>query len=339
MSLSPTLPASSYSGPTAFARDCTTIIGPEWWGVAHLQELPEPGDVVRFTIASWDLIVVRQDDLGVKVFHNTCRHRFGPLVWEGERPRALSHLQCRYHGWCYRRDGELLATPQFGGSVEGRGLLEVPVHVWRGLVFAAPKGLPGSSPPPVIQALENQFSDVDFADWEVERQVTHRLACDWKVYVENYLEGYHIPWVHPGLAREVSLRDYAVKLHADGLVVTHHVGARTPDAINAGRWAWAWPGLAVNVYANGVCIERMVPEEVGVTRVDYLYLFPEGVPREARSRAMEMSTEVTAEDVRIVEAVQRNLAAAGEGTGVLSPRHEVGVAAFQRRVRDAWDRG
>jgi len=338
VSLSPTLPASSYSGSEAFARDRETIIGSEWWVVAHLQELPEPGDVVRFTIAGWDLLAVRQDDRGVKIFHNTCRHRFGPLVWEEERPRGLSHLQCRYHGWCYRRDGSLLATPQFGSPVKGRGLIEVPVHVWRGLIFAVPQGSEQSSPPPVVRALEALFSDLDLAGWEVERRATHRLACDWKVYVENYLEGYHIPWVHPGLAREVSLREYAVKLHDDGVVVTHHVGPRTPDAVNSGRWAWAWPGLAVNVYASGVCIERMVPEEVGVTRVDYLYLFPGSVSDEARSRAMEMSAEVTAEDVRIVEAVQRNLMAAGGATGVLSPRHEAGVAAFQRRVRNAWDR-
>ena len=338
MTLSSTLQASAYSGRDAWDRDVARIIGPQYWAVAHLDQVPEAGDVVTFCIASFTLLVVRQRDGSVRVFHNTCRHRAGPLLWPGDDARGLSQLQCRYHGWCYNIDGSLRATPMFGAQPEIDGLIEVSAHVWRGLVFARAAGPLEGPRPAILDALESQFSDIDLGNMQVERQVSHKLACDWKVYVENYLEGYHIPWVHPGLAREVALRDYRVEVHHAGLMVSHHVNARKADAVNAGRWVWAWPGLAVNVYAHGVCIERMVPDGPGSTRVDYLYLFAPEVGPEARTRAMEMSTEVTAEDVRIVEAVQRNLSGGAVPQGVLSPRHESGVAAFQSLCRQAWSR-
>ena len=336
MSLQSTLPASAYVGPAAWERDWSRILQSGPWVVAHLDEVRAPGDVVTFSVGPATLLVVRQDDGGVRVFHNTCRHRGGPIVWPGDAPRGLGQLQCKYHGWCYSRDGGLRATPQFGARPAVDGLIEVTAHVWQGLVFASALPGQGGPEPPVVAALADHFADLDLAAMQVERRATHALDCDWKVYVENYLEGYHIPWVHPDLAKEVALRDYRVAVHHDGLLVSHHVGRRTPDAVNAGRWAWAWPGLALNVYADGVCIERMVPEGPGHTRVDYLYLFAPEVDAPARHRAMDMSRAVTAEDVRIVEAVQRNLAAGAVERGVLSPRHETGVAAFQERCRRAW---
>jgi choline monooxygenase len=336
MALSSTLVATAYAGRDAWERDVACIIGPQYWAVAHLDQVPNAGDAVTFCIANFTLVIIRQHDGGVRVFHNTCRHRAGPLVWPGESPRGLSQLQCRYHGWCYQIDGALTATPMFGAQPEIKGLIEVSAHVWQGLVFASATGPVEGPVPSVFDALESQFSDLGLGGMQVERQVSHMLACDWKVYVENYLEGYHIPWVHPGLAREVALREYQVEVGFAGQLVRHHVNARTEDAVNAGRWVWAWPGLAVNVYAAGVCIERMVPDGPGRTRVDYLYLFAPEVSADARTRAMEMSSEVTAEDVRIVEAVQRNLTGGVVPQGVLSPRHEAGVAAFHELCRQAW---
>jgi choline monooxygenase len=339
--LRPTLPASSYHGDAAWRRDRDALIGPGAFVVAHVDEIPNPGDVSVFEIAGWRLLVVRGDDGEIRVFHDTCRHRAGPIVGAtgGAEvgPRGLRQLRCQYHGWCYRLDGTLAATPQFGAEVTGLNLVACASRVWRGLVFASPTGtLSGSDGglDAVLDGLGRVFDGVDFTAFRFVSRRSHTLRCDWKVYVENYLEGYHIPVVHPGLAREVRLADYYVR--CDGPVVEHLATPRRADGRNAGRWAWAWPALAINGYVGGYNVERVVPVAPSETRVDYLYLFHPSISGEDAARTIAMSEEVTAEDRHIVEAVQRNLEGGAVPTGVLSPRHEAGVAAFHDLCRRGW---
>lgn len=336
MALQTGLSAGSYTTGAAWERDRQRLVMPGWWVVAHQVEVPARGDAVPFTIAGTPLLIVRQADDRIRVFLNACRHRAGPLAWDDERPRGQSRLRCRYHGWQYDLDGTLVATPQFGAPCPELSLVEVPSVVWRGLVFACPGGAPAEPIDPLLAALQRTFDGHDLEGLELHSRSSHELACDWKVYVENYLEGYHIPFAHPGLAKEVRLADYSV--HIDGPVVEHRVTPRTADAVSAGCWAWAWPGLALNVYAGGLCVERMVPVAERRTRLDYLYLFASDQSEEARARSIATSREVTEEDRRLVEAVQRGLGA-GIDPGPLSPRHEQGLAAFHARVRAGWSQG
>ncbi len=106
----------------------------------------------------------------------------------------------------------------------------------------------------------------------------------------------------------------------------------------AGLWAWAWPCLGVNVYAEGVLMERMWPLDATHTRLDYLYFFADGTPHHEMNRSIEASESTTREDKWITEAVQRNLEAGIYTAGRLSPKHELGVAWFQREVSRALGR-
>lgn len=332
MSLATTLPATTYADSNHWRREREAIFGQSWLCVGHSLELPEPGDVALFDVSGWSLLLVRGQDGRVRGFHNVCRHRAGPLVWPDAPPaRGLRHLQCRYHGWRYDLEGRRVASPGFGGELpDDLRLVVVPVACWRGLLFA----WPGAAPP------------VPFADWiapldremsasldglRLHRREQHELRCNWKVYVENYLEGYHIPWMHPSLSSEVELARYRV--HPGERLVRHEVPS-PGDGPNAGLWVWAWPSLALNVYGPGVSIERIVPVGPERTRIDYLYLFRDG-PDVDWEAALAMSRTVTAEDARICEAVQRGLASGVVPTGVLSPRHEKGVKSFQDLVRGA----
>ena len=335
MALQVGLPAESYTSEAAWQRDREQLVLPGWWVVAHQAEIPDRGDVVPFTIAGTPLLVVQAGIDRVRVFLNACRHRAGPLIWPEERLQRQPRLRCRYHGWQYDLTGKLVATPQFGAPCPDLSLVEVPSVVWRGLVFACPGGQPAEPADVLLAALRRTFDDRDLEDLQLHSRSSHELACDWKVYVENYLEGYHIPFAHPGLAKEVRLSDYTV--HIDGPVVEHRVAPRTEDAVSAGCWAWAWPGLALNVYAGGLCVERMVPVARGRTRLDYLYLFAADRSPGDRARSIATSQEVTEEDRRLVEAVQRGLGA-GIDPGPLSPRHEQGLVAFHQRVREGWSR-
>lgn len=328
--LAETLPASAYTDPARWPAERAGVFGRSWLCVGHVAETPAAGDAVAFTTAGWPLVQVRDAGGTVRVLANVCRHRAAPLLWDDDRPRGLRHLQCRYHGWRYRLDGTRAASPQFGGELpEGLDLPALPTATWRGLVFAWPGA---QVPVPFadwIGGLDAAAGALDLSDLVFHRRVRHDLACDWKVYVENYLEGYHIPWLHPGLSADVELARY------DVLPGERHVIHRVPTkgaGPNAGFWAWLWPSLALNVYGEGVSVERIVPLGPGRTRIDYAFLFREGADVD-RAAALAMSREVTGEDIVICEAVQRGLASGTYTRGVLSPRHEQGVRAFQEMVR------
>jgi choline monooxygenase len=164
----------------------------------------------------------------------------------------------------------------------------------------------------------------------VERR-SHALACNWKTYVENYLEGYHLPMVHPEFDADVVVADYRVEIEGD--VVFHTAPARDAS-VYAGTWAWLWPNLAINTYRHGFMVERMTATGPEETRLDYFYFFDPSQTAELTAM-FEVSDRVTAQDKQVCEEVQRNLRAGVYQGGVLSPKHEQGVAWFQARLAKA----
>ena len=331
-----TLPASLYrSDPEQWRREREGIFGRSWLYLAHESQLADPHQYVADTLAGYPVIVVRDDQGGLRGFHNVCRHRAGPLADDGAGT-CPGHFTCQYHGWVYTLDGRLRAARDFGPSPDfdprDFGLLPVRVEIWRGLVFVS---LDQDAAPLAewVAPLERRLAG---RDWSQLRLVTirqHPMACNWKTYVENYLEGYHVPLVHAALDAEIDSARYTVTM--DERVAIHEAPLRAPNPVYDGLWAWMWPTLGVNVYGVGLMIERMSPTGPGGVRLDYIYLMPPGV--EVSDDTMALSDVVTAEDVRIVEAVQRNLDAGVYDTGRLSPRHETAVATFQQFVRNALD--
>lgn len=327
--MTPTLPASAYVDPGVYAAELARLFRRGWQVAAASATVPRPGDAFATSVADVPVLLVRADD-GVRAFHNACRHRYAPLVWEGERACG-KQLHCRYHGWRYGLDGALLGTGGFGGEVDGRGLVPIRCGVWRGIVFV---DLAGDAGPlsAAIGGLDAASAHVGFEGFEVERHARHPLACNWKTYVENYLEGWHIPYLHPDLVAAIDVAAYDVR--AGDTFCTHHAPPRD-GAPTDGFWAWLWPNTAINVYPGGMSLERIVPTGPQTMVIDYTYLFAPDVPREARDAAMVASLTLTHEDRQVVEAVQRALAAAPFPTGLVSPRHEGGLARFY----ELWNAG
>jgi choline monooxygenase len=330
-----TLPASAYSDRGWFERERQRVFGAEWVFAGFASSLREPGDHLATDIAGWSILVVVDDDGQLRGHHNVCRHRAGPLVDDG-----VGHspsLVCRYHGWAYGLDGQLRSARDFGDgfSCDGISLAAVRAEAWRGLVFVHLE-LGGAPAPALADALGsfaaecNEFALESFVP---THDAEHRIACNWKTYADNYLEGYHIPLVHPGLNKEIDAKRYQVDVDEPHRWVRHTAPTRT-GAVNAGRWLWRWPNLAINVYPDGMNVERYDPVGPGQTRLRYSYAFADPADP-ANADVVRVSSEVTAEDVAICEAVQRNLDSGAYDTGWLSPRHERGVEAFQRWVTDA----
>lgn len=330
-----TLPASWYRDAAQWQRERTAIFGRTWQYFARLDQLRDPGAYVAGLIAGWPVFALRDRNGELRAFHNVCRHRAAPILWDGEGHCDV--LRCRYHGWVYDHTGALRRTPEFGEAAEFDkaefSLRKIRVEAWRGLVFVClDEGAPS-----LLDDL-GPFLD-ELKDWPVESyrfhaEATHDIACNWKTYVENYAEGYHVRDIHPGLAQEIEAGAYEVILK-DRYAV--HRAPQRGGANYSGLWLWRYPNLALNVYDTGMNIERIVPLGHDRTRLVYNFFFSEETLRDDAmlARAMAATKAVTEEDVTICEAVQRNLDAGIYDVGRLSPRHENGVWFFQNLVREA----
>jgi len=147
------------------------------------------------------------------------------------------------------------------------------------------------------------------------------------------LESYHIPWVHGGLSEDVEVAGYEVACGRN--MVVHTAPQKRRDSVYGGLWTWLAPCTALNVYATGMSVERILPEGPGATRIDYTFLFESDVTDDDQRRAVAMCEEVTNEDGAMCETVQVNLCSGPFGLGPLSPDHELGIAHFHRILMDA----
>lgn len=330
-----TAPATVYRDVARFEAERRNVFGRSWLFMGHECELPREGDVVSATVAGYPLLVVRTGT-GLKAFHNVCRHRAGPL-FEGERGNCGGSLTCKYHGWVYTLDGRLRNARDFGvaAGFDPRNfpLIDLKVETWRGFVFvnADPNSRALAQS---LKPLDARVGARDLSKLVHTDRRTHDIGCNWKIYVENYLEGYHIPLVHRALSEEIDASKYEVAVDGDMCFHAAPLKAPATTAIYDGLWAFMQPHLGVNVYGHGLMMERMLPMGLNVTRLVYdYYLTAEIAANEAeRQRIMAMSGIVTAEDKWICERVQANIEAGIYEAGVFSPRHEAGVAWFQRLV-------
>jgi choline monooxygenase len=185
--------------------------------------------------------------------------------------------------------------------------------------------------PPALAADHGAFcaaaDDQPIESFTYSHRLVHDVPVNWKVYADNYMEGYHVPLVHPELNREIIAKEYRVDV---GDYYCEHSAPTRSGAINAGRWLFRFPNLALNIYPAGMNVERFIPMGVRQTRVLYDYFFLDPSATDANAETVRIGCQILDEDRAICEAVQRNLESGVYEHGRLSPRHENGVAAFQR---------
>jgi choline monooxygenase len=317
----------SYTSDSYYARERADHLAKSWIFLAHEDRLRRPGDTVADLVMGTSVIARRGRDSRLRAFHNICRHRAGPLLWDGEESRGP--LRCRYHGWIYNDDGCLTSAPGFyGGSTKtppagDYRLFPVRIESWRGLVFINFD----TEAPPLSGSLGGLPSLLDGFDLE-RLQPRHRqrfvFKCNWKLYIENWLESYHIPWLHLGLSKDVKVADYRVGVD-DGVVV-HTAPQAGGGSVYEGLWVWTPLTTGWNLYPGGLSVERILPVNADATFVDYLFLFDSLASEDTVSATLAMCERVTNEDGRACEAVHVNLQQGLFRSGPLSPVHEIGIA-------------
>jgi choline monooxygenase len=340
-----TLPARWYTEAAMLAAERERIFARTWQPVAKLDDLRRPGDFVTTEIQGEPLVIARSLGGQLRGFFNVCRHRAGNVAaGKGNR----KSLQCRYHGWTYDLEGRLLNTPEFDGVEDfdrsAFGLIPVPVEAWGPFVFAHL----GGDPDPLGTALGEVVAEtahIALADMRPVERRDYVVECNWKVYVDNYLEGYHIPVAHPGLYRELDYENYRVdtrRLHSRQMaplrpIVGSGAGRRYSEvrADDQALYYWVFPAFMVNIYPDNLSSNIIIPLTADKTLTVFEWFFLEpgsGEAWEGVQQAIGFSDEIQREDMEICESVQRGLRSRAYDRGRFSVRRENGVHHFHRLV-------
>lgn len=338
------LPARFYIGSGSHDLDRRSVFARAWHLVAHVSQLRHAGDHLNVDIAGVPLIVLRDAQDVLHAVHNVCRHRAGPLAVCGAADRL--RLRCRYHAWTYAPDGQLLAAPEMdtaaGFDMAAVRLPRARIEVWRDLVFVA---LDDAIAPVAsrLHDLDARLGPRQLDRFAFHRQVGYEIACNWKIYIDNYLEGYHIPHIHPELNRMLDYRGYTTQT-GDAFSLQYSPLESGADLYGNGEalYVFLWPNAMLNLLPDRLQINRVVPIAADRCRVEFDYFYPvdtdEAATAAMHDRDHDFSDRVQIEDVDICEAVQRGLASGSYSPGRLNPLRESGVHHFQERLRAAYRR-
>ena len=353
-----TLPSRLYLEPAVLDLERERIFGRTWQLVAHWSDLARPGDFVPVTVLDEPVVLVHGTDGVLRAFYNVCRHRAGQVALaRGNR----NSLQCRYHGWTYALDGTLRTAPEMEDTEDFDttcfGLQPVRVDRFGPFVFV---NLDDDAPPlvDVLGAIPSEVARAGF-DLDGMSRVERRdyiINCNWKVYVDNYLEGYHIPIAHPALYREIDYDDYRVetfrwysKQHAPvrELKPGQEIGRdrrymRSPDGEEDALYYWLFPNTMFNFYPDNMSTNVILPLGHDRTLTVFEWFFAQpgtGGGWESMQQTIAFSDEIQQEDIVLCEQVQRGLRSRSYDTGRFSARRENGVHHFQSLVLEALDGG
>ena len=348
-----TLPARYYLDSAILEREKERVFGRTWQLVARVDELRRVGDFVPVTVLDQPIVITHGLDGELRGFYNVCRHRAGQVaLTRGNR----KSLQCHYHGWTYGLDGALRACREMDETEQFRkedfGLLPVRVDRWGPFVFVCLS----SDAPPLAEVMGAIPDEMAHAGYDVDRMrlVEWReslIECNWKVYVDNYLEGYHLPIAHPQLFRELDYDAYRVEefrycsqqhppireLKPGEELGRDRRYLRTADGEEDARYYWLFPNTMFNLYQDNLSSNVIVPLGSDRTLTVFEWFFAEpgmGPGWESMQQTIAFSDDIQQEDIVIREQVQRGLRSRSYDTGRFSARRENGVYHFQNLVRE-----
>jgi len=329
-----TLPADWYVHPEQLNSEYRQVFHRSWQYVARTADLKEPGTFVTGKIGTENVVLARAQDGQLRGFSNVCRHRAGPVaVGCG----SASMLRCKYHNWTYDLTGQLIGTPEFQG-VEDFDLQKItlpPVEVaeFGPLVFAAIR--PSMWFAEYLGEIPQDLKYLNLEKMVYLKTVDYPVRANWKVYVDNYLEGYHLSTIHPRLSRELDYSRYYVKTARwyseqgapPKASAELYQGGERPGA----HYYWCFPNFMLNIYQGLLQTNLVIPDGPDRCVVRFEWFGREDLLPSLESKLpeiMKFSDEIQAEDEWICHAVNENLHSENYSQGRFSVKRENGVHHF-----------
>jgi choline monooxygenase len=255
----------------------------------------------------------------------------------------VQHLRCPYHGWTYGLDGALKGTPEFAGVCNfdraANGLVPVRVATWEQFVFVT---LDADAPDLMTSLgdLSKRVAPLGIGNLHFFARKTYALACNWKVYVDNYLDGgYHVPHLHKGLNSVLDYKEYTIENSSRySLQSSPMVSSQEHESFAATRtgdrayYYWLYPNFMINIYQGLMDTNLVLPLATDRCLVQFDFYFADvsEAAQEGNEKSVTVSDRIQDEDVDICESVQRGLSSRAYGAGRLSVRREGGEHLFHR---------
>jgi choline monooxygenase len=337
-----TIPSPWYFDRDFYEAERAGVFATAWQAVGRVDQVRENGQFFTADIAGEPLVVARGEDGVLRAFYNVCRHHAAAVVTEAAG--CAKQFRCPYHGWTYGNDGALKGMVEFEGVCDferaKNGLVPIRVETWEHFVFVnldlhAPPLLEFLGEVPEIVAPLEMTSKLHYFDRRV-----YMLKCNWKVYVDNYLDGgYHVPHAHKGLSSVIEYTKYTIENFAAACLQSSPLSSDGDSeagvaATRQGRafYLWVYPNFMINAYAGVMDTNLVLPLGVDKCAVIFDYYFGE-VSEAARAgnyRSIQVSEKVQDEDEAICDSVQRGLGSRAYVAGRLSVRREAGEHLFHR---------
>ena len=345
-----TLPPRVYADPEIFRVERDRVFARTWHYVGHDDLVKVAGQVHPFTLLPGmldePLVLTRDGNDRVHCLSNVCTHR-GTLVVEGAG--VEQQLRCRYHGRRFALDGRFHSMPEFEQTAnfpaKTDDLPEVPLGFWERFLLVALSPSSEMSIAAIFEPLVNRLRQLPFSElaFDAAGARDYLVNANWALYVDNYLEGFHIPYVHSSLSTTLDYGAYAVELERYAVLQLGIAkpgqrafalpkGHRDTDRSIGAYYFWLFPTTMFNVYPWGVSVNVVTPLAVDRTRVSFLpFVWDESARGEGAGSGLD---RVEREDEAIVEAVQRGVRSRLYERGRYSPTREGGVHHFHRLLAD-----
>jgi len=351
------LPPTLYTSPEFFAQEQDYLFERSWVFVGVTDEFSEAGVAMPVTVAGKPVVVVRDLQGTLRAFHNVCSHRGTLLV--AKRLEGRRSLRCPYHSWCYGLDGALKTTPHIGGQgvhshpdldISKHGLRPVRLATWHHLIFV---NLSGEAPSleSVLAPLAARWP-IDYGRLRLGGVRSFEFKANWKLVIENFLESYHLPTVHPGLNSYSKMKDHYnifIGPNAYGQASrtfapdTGAAGASLPaipgypaHLTGQGEYPILFPNLMLGAQATEFFAIACEPVSPTLTRERFYLFFADEAMNEAyaqtRTDTLNRWLAVNTEDIGVVEAMQEGRRSTVRTGDLFAPELEACVHAFQRQL-------
>lgn len=344
LELAETLPANLYTTPEFHQYDQKEILSKSWQYICHISQLTKAENYITATVANKPIILVKGKDDILRAFYNVCRHRAGPLVTKNSKDKVL---QCLYHGWTYNLDGKLIGTPEFEGvknfDKENYSLRKIEVDIWEGLVFVNLM----ENPPGLnffVEGISERIKPIKLNTKKFHSRVIYEINCNWKVYVDNYLEGYHLPHIHPELCKLLDYRNYITETYKYySLQYSPFSGSENIYGAGNGEafYYFIFPNIMLNILPGRLQVNLVVPLSHNKTEVIFAYYYDDLDSDKALKLINEdqsYSDIIQVQDIDICQLVQKGLESNTYEKGRLSVKREAGLYHFQNLIRESYSR-
>jgi len=344
-----TLPAEFYQSEQLFDLLKEKVFVNSWHWIGDQSLVPFTQSVYPFYLLEHyidePLIIVRNPKDEIICLSNVCTHRGNIIV---HHPSQQKHLQCMYHGRRFGMDGTFQFMPEFKEAEDFPRpcdhLKSFPIRRWSQFLFTSIS--PSFDFQTVIDKLEERlyFLPIDEFKMSKERSKDYIVNAHWALYCDNYLEGFHIPFVHQDLNQALDYGQYTTEIYdycnlqigyTDDATDTFILPEGHPDYGKnvAAYYYWIYPNMMLNFYPWGLSINIVKPLSQNRTRVSFIsYVWDES---KIETGAGAILDKVEREDEFVVEGVHRGLQSRHYQRGRFSPTREKGVHHFQRLLSEA----